>query len=107
MDEVKGLQKTLEDIRARINELEAQREALEQEEEKRRHTLIAEHIDTLLLFFPEHGRTSCSDEDPGNRLRCDRCALLAVHRYGFVPTDTEMWVTIIRNRRQVRGEVGE
>lgn len=57
-----------------------------QKAKKKRDERIAfllTNIDALLLFVPEHGRTSCSDANLANRLleeyglpRCVRCFLL-------------------------------
>ena len=60
---------------------EAERERLRKEEEHREK--VVKHIDAILDFYPEHGRTSCSDEHPDNPGRCFRCDLLQIKHEGY------------------------
>lgn len=59
---------------------DAEREHQRKAEERRQ--LVVKHIDALLELQPEHGRTSCSDENPGNPGRCFRCDLLQIKHEG-------------------------
>jgi hypothetical protein len=62
-------------------------------------SITKESID---IFFPEHGRTSCSDKDRSNGLgdgdrvpRCNRCALLEILSNGaYIADGWEINVTI-------------
>lgn len=64
----------------------AKREAQRAEEARKKtiqlQDLSVKNIDTLLELTPDHGRTSCSDENPCNsdRGRCDRCALMKIKK---------------------------
>lgn len=61
-----------------------------------RKVLTREMLDALL---PEHGRTSCSDDNRVNgfrchRVRCTRCALLDFLEDEYTPSSQELVVNI-------------
>ena len=40
-------------------------------------------INHILELVPEHSRTTCSDNDPANEYRCNRCYLLYAQKYDW------------------------
>lgn len=54
-------------------------------------------IDTILAFYPKHGRTSCSDEQPYNQDRCNRCTLLEMKANGHWDSDYRLEINLFRN----------
>ena len=79
------------------------REGIRKREEKQRlkihRDLVQQYIETLLLFAPDHDRTSCSDENEINhgiyngRLNCKRCRLLWIMKLQC-NTDTSVYLDV-------------
>lgn len=69
--------------------LEAERVA----REKRNATIVA-NIEALLTLVPEHGRISCSDTNPQNPTRCNRCTLLEIKKNSWVSDDTMVEINV-------------
>ncbi len=78
------LQTALHNLKAELQIREAARMKVEQERKQNMACLVLRHIDALLELVPQHGPTSCSDEDPRNANRpCTRCQLLDAKEMGF------------------------
>ena len=59
--------------------------------------LVCEHIDTLLLFVPQHSKTTCSDDHlQSDTSRCKRCLLLSIKNYGWVDGDYTISIDVTR-----------
>lgn len=69
------------------------REEIEKSEKRQQlrlhREIVMQHVDTLLLFVPDHDHTSCNDESPinsshharmisSNKACCNRCELLFI-----------------------------
>lgn len=83
-------------------ELTRRGEILKQEEMNRlklHRDLVQKHIETLLLFVPNHDRPVCSDENPCShgtykgRVYCNRCRLLWIMRNN-VNIDTSVYLDV-------------
>lgn len=76
------------DLKDELKRREEKKKQRERDRLKIHRALVDQYAETLLLFVPEHDRTSCSDEDPKNcsyhtgRIRCKRCELLYMLKKG-------------------------
>jgi hypothetical protein len=78
----------LDQLRAEVQRRENEAKQQRNENLALRQALIVDHVDTLLQLVPEHGRTSCSDANPGNAAsdrnpRCNRCQLLRIKQDNY------------------------
>jgi len=55
------------------------------------------HIDGFLAVVTEHSRTSCSDDDPCNSGRCNRCTLLGIKRDDYWPIGLGASISLYEN----------
>lgn len=81
-------QATIEELQTLLQQRETEQRQRENAELTRRHDFVVTNVDLLLTVFPEHGRTSCSDENSINSTdcgspRCNRCQLLKIKKDGY------------------------
>lgn len=69
-------------LSAELNRREQLRKETEEKLLVEKSVIIHKHVDALLELVPNHSRTSCSDDDPGNAGRCARCTLLQTQSNG-------------------------
>lgn len=82
-NELKELQKQQEEIRSQLKKIEDEKN---QKRVKRSNELLDKIVDSGILDFMEHSRTSCSDENPCNGAvsvdrpypRCNKCLLMDI-----------------------------
>lgn len=78
------------------NELKRRTEQRQQEEiadRNARHRLILDNI-TAIIESQRHERTSCSDENPCNAGRCNKCSLISFKKENYIDPDYIVKVTI-------------
>ncbi len=88
-----------DDLLAELKRRETAREEAERKAKEKRDASVVANIDALLALVPEHGRTSCSDEKPVNESRCNRCTLLSIKSFGWVPDDLDVEISLNRRRK--------
>jgi hypothetical protein len=64
------------DLQAELQRREHEAALEAQRKREAKEQFWIEHLELILQLIPEHSRTSCSDENPNNYGRCDRCTLL-------------------------------
>lgn len=82
-----------------LAEIERRKQAAKERwkaERRERATEIYELLPHLLAIEKNHGRTSCSDENPCNEGRCNRCTLLAAQRGCYWDSDLEIRLELER-----------
>lgn len=81
-------------------ELARRKNELQAEEVVRRDKadqLVIDHADTLLVFIPQHSRTTCNDKNlQSDTSRCKRCFLLYAKEHGYVDGDWEVQIDLHR-----------
>ena len=67
-------------------------EALHLENEKReaQRKVWLENVDAFLALYPTHYGPTCSDDEPFNEKRCNRCTLLTAKNEGWWPEELEV-----------------
>lgn len=88
-DDLRARQSRIATLRATLAQEEKELRALKEKEHEERNRafmagLSAEMINALL---PEHGRTSCADDNICNVGRCNRCTLLDALNHGWLSTE--------------------
>lgn len=88
--------RSIKEIKADIARLEAELKAAQALEQERRSQQNLAKIDALLVIFDRHTRTTCSDEDPINYGRCNRCTVLEFKRGQYWDSAFDLQVDLIR-----------
>jgi len=97
MDDLKNISKKA--LLAELHRREELENKVEEERVARQRECWLNAVGTLLQLVPEHGRTSCSDDEPHNTGRCTRCDLLQVKRDQYWPEDLVLDLHIVTLRK--------
>jgi hypothetical protein len=91
---------TEEDLLDELKRRKVAREEAARAAKEKRDAAVVANIDALLALVPEHGRTSCSDQNVTNERRCNRCTLLYIKSSGWVDSDLDVEVSFTRRRTE-------
>lgn len=65
-----------EELKNELKTREKERQEQKRKELERKYNIILNNVDVFLELANKHDRTSCSDDNVFNSLRCTRCTLL-------------------------------
>jgi hypothetical protein len=88
------------DLRAELQRREDEEKERKREAWSKRIQFLTDHVDALLELISEHGRTSCSDDDPCNKGRCHRCTVLSAQKDHYWDSSYDVEISIVRREME-------
>ena len=88
---------TTSELKAELTRRTNELQALEVVRREKADQLVIDHVDALLVFIPQHSRTTCNDKNlQSDTSRCKRCFLLYAKEHGYVDGDWEVQIDLQR-----------